>query len=374
MNSKLSQKSVLKNYHLLDLLRGLAALSVILYHHQHFYRLEAGYNFVIEKSNQPFYTFLSYFYNNGSIAVQLFWSISGFVLALKYLQNFDSRKVFFRNRFARLYPLHFITLLLVAGLQIISKTTLGHFQIYPTNDVYHFVLNLLGVPFIGLERDYSFNGPIWSVSVEIISYLIFGLLLKYFRGFKMVPFSIFAISIVLFRVQPLNLGHSIYESFVFFFFGVITFQIYQSTKLLTRIILSIFLIVSFIIARAYGTYTILGLNQDGGISSSRLIFLLLFGGIITLLCATQELLPNPVKRIRTLTDWIGNLTYSSYLLHVPLQVLVLILVQVLKADQIAIVSSNEFLLGYLLVLIILSTFSYIYIEKVFRVRIRTLTN
>jgi peptidoglycan/LPS O-acetylase OafA/YrhL len=235
MTLKRNTKVLLKNYYLLDLLRGAAALSVVFYHHQHFYRLTAGYDSKFSKESQPYYSILSYFYNNGSIAVELFWTISGFVLALNYFQNSKSRKSFFRNRFARLYPLHFFTLALVVLLQTWSKAFIGHFQIYPTNDVYHFFLNVFGIPFVGLEKDYSFNGPIWSVSVEIISYLIFGFILRFLRNSRILPFLILVLSIILFRIQPFNIGHSIYESFVFFFFGVALYRCYEYLSLVLRI-------------------------------------------------------------------------------------------------------------------------------------------
>src|SRR5690606_2751289 len=80
---------------------------------------------------------------------------------------------------ARLYPLHFATLLLVAGLQALSFHLQLEFQIYPYNDLYHFVLNLFFVSHWGLEAGDSFHAPIWSVSVEVFIYILFWLLLKY---------------------------------------------------------------------------------------------------------------------------------------------------------------------------------------------------
>ena len=58
-------------------------------------------------------------------------------------------KIFFINRFARLYPLHFATLILVAVLQIINLSLSNTFQIVPINDFYHFTLNLFFISDLG---------------------------------------------------------------------------------------------------------------------------------------------------------------------------------------------------------------------------------
>ena len=53
-------------------------------------------------------------------------------------KNDVSGKEFFVNRFARLYPLHFATLIIVAILQFINWSTTNSFQIVHFNDFYHF--------------------------------------------------------------------------------------------------------------------------------------------------------------------------------------------------------------------------------------------
>lgn len=56
----------------LDVLRGLAALSVVFWHWQHFFYVGSEpNNFILEK--QPFYNILSLFYRHGDLAVELFF-------------------------------------------------------------------------------------------------------------------------------------------------------------------------------------------------------------------------------------------------------------------------------------------------------------
>ena len=84
-----------------------------------------------------------------------------------------SIRTFFINRFSRLYPLHFITLLIVLILQIIYQNLNENYFVYENNDIYHLFLQLLFISNWGFEKGYSFNGPIWSVSIELIVYFIF---------------------------------------------------------------------------------------------------------------------------------------------------------------------------------------------------------
>ena len=107
-----------------------------LWHYQHFYMPSAGDFSLVNRSAQPFFTELKFFYLHGHAAVHLFWVISGFIFASIYAASPKTVTVahFAVNRFARLYPLHFITLLVVTLLQIFAVSAVGHYQIYPANE------------------------------------------------------------------------------------------------------------------------------------------------------------------------------------------------------------------------------------------------
>ena len=53
-------------------------------------------------------------YSHGFLSVQAFWIISEYVLSKSYLNRKWEIFDFLRNRFARLYPLHIFTLLVIA--------------------------------------------------------------------------------------------------------------------------------------------------------------------------------------------------------------------------------------------------------------------
>lgn len=159
---------------MIDICRGVAAFSVLTWHYQHFFYAGAGNLFPPQsRPNQPFYSVLWPLYEQGGLAVQFFWLLSGFVFAATYLDRPVNGWWFVANRVARLYPLHFATLCLVALLQYLSWVSVGHFQIYPFNDAFHFVLNLFMAQFWGFQSGYSFNAPTWSISVEVVIYAVF---------------------------------------------------------------------------------------------------------------------------------------------------------------------------------------------------------
>ena len=168
----------MRKFYYLELLRFFSAVSVLIYHYQHFFKPYTSFSTIdisVNKFIQPFYSFLNILYNYGNLGVPMFWAISGFVFAHVYLgkdKNVNGKQ-FFINRFARLYPLHFATLLIVALAQIINHKLFGNFQIYEFNDLYHFFLQVFFISAWGFEKGYSFNAPIWSVSIELIIYMLF---------------------------------------------------------------------------------------------------------------------------------------------------------------------------------------------------------
>jgi peptidoglycan/LPS O-acetylase OafA/YrhL len=160
------------HFYCLDVLRGMAALVVVVWHWQHFFNHEQ-----FHPEQQPFYAVLKPLYLGGWQAVDLFFCLSGFVFFWLYSAKIHARQTtawaFAVRRFSRLYPLYFATLLAVAVAQWVVRARFGHYLVYTANDPYDFGLQLLMASNWGLERGASFNGPAWSVSVEVLLYAVF---------------------------------------------------------------------------------------------------------------------------------------------------------------------------------------------------------
>ncbi|USX21915.1 acyltransferase [Oxalobacteraceae bacterium OTU3REALA1] len=161
----------------IELLRFVCAFAVLMWHYQHFsYVANQAHQF--DPAQQPFYPLLSFFYRYGLYGVQVFWCISGFIFFWKYGAVLARRELgagrFFLLRFSRLYPLHLATLLLVALLQALYAGGHGHYFVYRDNSAGAFLLQLgLASHWFYPLTGFSFNAPIWSVSLEVLAYALF---------------------------------------------------------------------------------------------------------------------------------------------------------------------------------------------------------
>jgi peptidoglycan/LPS O-acetylase OafA/YrhL len=150
----------------LTALRGLLALWVVVYHF---------WNDVVRLF--PALDALTPIARAGHFAVPGFFMLSGFVLAYNYAAQFTAlspRRVvaFWALRLARIYPVHFVALLVVAAMVAVSGR-LGY-QLtdagYSTRD---FVLNLFLIHTWVPDFRLNWNHPSWSISSEWFAYLLF---------------------------------------------------------------------------------------------------------------------------------------------------------------------------------------------------------
>ena len=190
-------------FYSLDVLRAVAALSVVFYHWRQFFPValseEPG---ATALSTPPLFKWIPLLYDKGWLAVDLFFSLSGFVFYWLYSRRVADGSVspgkFALLRFSRLYPLHIATLILVAGSQLwLAHAGEGDY-IYSNNDGKHFLLNLFFASSWGLESGFSFNGPIWSVSVEVLLYALFFACCRLLpvRGFVLAAISLLGFFVV----------------------------------------------------------------------------------------------------------------------------------------------------------------------------------
>lgn len=341
-------------YYSIDLLRGLAALAILIFHFSHFFResgnLELSFN---ELNDNYLFGYFKFIYAHGANAVQLFWAISGFVFMYVYAgrHNSVSAKEFFINRMARLYPLHFITLISVFVLQKIIYYNFGYFYIYKFNDLYHFILNIFFASEWGFELGRSFNGPIWSVSVEVLIYLVFYLFFKLMKvnmGSTFIVFLIFAVTYYLFKNIILLCG-------MYFFAGAIAYSFQSLFRDVPRKVFFMFMVVFFSLS-CVSIYIVDVLDKNISLS---LLLIPLFATLILLLVSIEDIIG---KSLFIKVQWIGDITYSSYLWHSPLQMFFLLMVGLGFISQNIIIES-WFIIFYLAFVCLFSWFSFKYIER-----------
>lgn len=221
---------------------------------------------------------------------------------------------FFVLRFSRLYPLHFATLLLVALLQLIYSRSNGAFFVYPYNDLRHFILQLFMASNWGLQRGDSFNGPIWSISLEVLVYAVFYLTLAFVSRSWLISIIVVALCGV---ARILGIHHPIFDCLVFFYMGGLSAIAYRSIT--SPRMRSVSNGAALFLARAVLLLVwVFALYQRAGFS---FVFLVCYTPLL-IFCLCADFKVGPIAR-----SWIeaaGNMTYASYLLHFPLQLALVI--------------------------------------------------
>ena len=160
-------------------LRGIAALIVVVFHFAH-YTLPSIGILLSAYSN---------FFRNGYLAVDLFFMLSGFIMAYVYVDSFSAGVSksnywgYLRARFARIYPLHLFTLATLVCLEIV-KIFLPNFHAFTDKfTLTSLFANILLLQAFDLNSppllwgNTYWNEPAWSISVEFVIYCIFPFIL-----------------------------------------------------------------------------------------------------------------------------------------------------------------------------------------------------
>jgi len=159
-------KNTANHFDALDGWRGLCACLVALFHFH---------------GNSPVYSWD--LIRNSYLFVDFFFVLSGFVIAWNYgarLGTWSAVRQFLVLRIGRLYPLHIFMLLLFLGWET-AKLLAG--RISPPgpqafageNQMETILSNVLLVQSLHLNDGLSWNAPSWSISTELWAYVIFAL-------------------------------------------------------------------------------------------------------------------------------------------------------------------------------------------------------
>ncbi|HEY9765134.1 MAG TPA: acyltransferase [Chroococcales cyanobacterium] len=175
--------------------RALAAWWVVLFHAS-----KSGLSELLG----PLKTVLEPLTSAGYIGVDLFFILSGFVIAYNYADTFREGiegKAYLRFlwlRLARLYPVHLFGLLLLALILILSQALR-----LPLNHAYSADAFLRHVALIHAwyTNEQSWNYPAWSISHEWLAYILFPALMLLFRRIKR-PLSQAVLILVLLLAMP----------------------------------------------------------------------------------------------------------------------------------------------------------------------------
>src|SRR5579871_2767592 len=168
-------------------LRGIAALLVAIFHFE-----MAIARFVPAQTTM--------FFEKCYLMVDLFFIMSGFIIFHVYRESFanaikkEKLKKFIVARFARIYPLHIFSLLLLVIL-VIAFSPAGT---YPNRieDPSAILTNVFLLQSYYIHNIFTWNIPAWSISAEWISYMLFPLIALFVskkRSLSVVLLTVFII-------------------------------------------------------------------------------------------------------------------------------------------------------------------------------------
>lgn len=340
----------------LTVLRGLAAFGVVLFHYADEFPALA-----------PFTYWTRHFY----MWVDLFFILSGFVMVHVYGEAFArfSRAVyrdFLVRRLARIYPLHLVTLLAVVGLEaallvagMFGVMTPPHEPFMPEPfSVGAILTNLLMIQSWGVHEALTWNGPAWSISCEWLMYLLFPLLLA---GVRRVPWWLaagfgLALYVGLYAMRgtlDLHYDFGVPRALAGFVTGM-ALHAAVSTRVLPR------------------RWLWLALVWIGLCAGAVLPDIAYVPGFVIMVAACARMRAEGV--LGRAGRWAGDVSYSLYLWHVPvLMVLPHVTAMLLGPEFIAGLSAWQSSVALVAVLVLLSgaaEVSYRWIEKPAREWIR----
>lgn len=350
MALKLEEKNLIG----LDFLRFILSITILIYHFPHF-----SFPFMDLESLDfrilPFSSFLSLSYKYGDFAVQIFWMISGVIFFHFYSSSINDGKTTFYKflyyRFSRLYPLHFVTLLCVAGLQFLYYSKFGQAFINPANDVIHFFLNLLMINYWSSNFGLSFNGPFWSVSIEIFVYIIF-FLLAYVKLLNRAKYTLIIVA-VFFVVYSLGILNPFHECLLYFFAGCLIAQNFDRIKLKQTLFLAV--IVGIGLMLKYWTPII---NHINVVRVSECFIKLNISGLFIIVFMGTFSRVN--QKGKGFFRELGNMTYAMYMIHYSIQIIFILILFKRGKDFF---NSNTFFLSYIACTILLGYLTYRFFES-----------
>lgn len=326
--------------HTLDGFRGIFALLIILDH-----------------ADNGSYIFQNFIVKNSDYFVDYFFVLSGFVISYNYADkiiSFERFKDFMKKRLIRLYPLLLFSTLLYFGFVLIGTHSGSSTDPYKVLFFHLFdTLTLMNSnPVFGSTL--GMNYPSWSISSEIISYMLFGFCLFAFNRKPIVILSVFflgAATFIIYTGKYLYMGDFGFIRGLFcFILGYYVFLLSRRVKLRKSNTVTELLFISILLlAFRY-------LPKSGAIMLPLIfaigIFLFIRSkGIITHFLETRAI------------QFLGKISYSVYLNHALVVYIVKIaLFDILKLNNSSIVNNVAYLSLAIIVTIVYSYFTNRYIE------------
>jgi len=299
-------------------------------------------------------------HGSGQIGVMIFFVLSGFLMSFLYLNKGFEVKTYIVSRLARVLPLFvFVVLLSFFSQQIFINGVF--YKVLDVNSLISHLFLLSGV------------SVLWTIPTEIQFYILFIPLCWLFIYNKIYMYTLlFIVFFILYffnfpnpqyDIDNILISGYIFRSLPYFFIGIIFGQLYLklNTSFL-KLQSNFYVLVIPIILIAYPEIYLLLFDYKYIMWNDIVMMVLLtalLAVILFLIPESNKLLSNSVG------DFFGNISYSLYLIHVPVLELCMRIDK--KLEYFNVVS-------FLVITVILSYISFVLIEKPSRQYIRKLIN
>ena len=327
-------------------IRGLAALWVVAFH---LFENLARHG-IVTNDGGPAYRIIQ----AGQFGVDIFFVLSGFIIATTYgaLAPADISKFLYR-RLARVYPLHFVVLMLMAlGVYALERTgrAPGDAEFFAFSALpYHFTLTFawFGLPV-------GWNTPAWSLSIELLAYGAFPIILMLKTRMPKLGRALLALLAIVASSWTLSLWGftntgmgAIERGLLGFLIGVMMQSLAPSGFRTPAIALGAFMVLAA-----------LAVISDVSIIAAPITAAIL---IPALAGAPRD----PFSRTMATASAVqlGRVSYSIYLLHIPLMIVWLNLLRLPFFAAGSRLSIAVFIISYGEVLLFVSQVTYSVIEK-----------
>lgn len=326
-----------------------------------FTRFLAALAIVISHFNKDMFVYktdyIADIFLKANVGVSYFFILSGFIMIVAYHKKQKIEYLeYYKNRFARIYPLY------VLGLLLYLVTRYSGFS------VGNALLYLLGLQSWIPGKAMILNFPGWSISVEFLFYLIFPVLYNYFYSKKNKSIWIAAIVLWvvtqvfshLFVASPSYKGpHTESHEFLYYF------PLMHVSEFLVGNLAGLFFINNFkqrnydipvilIFAAIMIALIFVPLFYHNGLMAVLFIPLIILlsrnNGFVTKLFSLKPL------------EYLGEASYAVYITHIPV---LYILRELLKWEKYKLDINTIFWI-YLLILVLMSILFYQFIEKPLR--------
>ncbi len=275
------------------------------------------------------------FFNNGPVIIDLFFVFSGFLMYRLYhnkLSSAEQAGAFLKRRFARLYPIHIVMLLVFLafaiariaahniGLSVHEPGEILPFQAGAAEGFHSLLSHVTMTHSMGVHDSLSFNAPSWTISVELFAYFVFVLMFLRCPPTKAQHFGAISLGVVLIywglsRVKPnmdITYDYGFFRCLAGFYTGVIASWVYGRLlpKMNKKIKNNISLSMTCVELLTLSAFVVFVIYMPGKlqffVAPFAFVFVLVFsfdGGLVSQFMS------------RSLFRYLAKISYSVYMIH-----------------------------------------------------------